>query len=53
MAVFAEFHDQGKFEKNLNATFIPLIPKTHGAGEIKDFHPISLVGEFTRLLPRV
>jgi hypothetical protein len=44
MAVFAEFHDQGKFEKSLNATFIPLISKTHGATEIKDFHPISLVG---------
>uniref|UniRef100_A0A2N9GEX2 Reverse transcriptase domain-containing protein n=1 Tax=Fagus sylvatica TaxID=28930 RepID=A0A2N9GEX2_FAGSY len=28
---------------SLNATFISLIPKKHGADEIKDFRPISLV----------
>jgi hypothetical protein len=53
MVVFAEFHDQGKFEKSLNATFTPLIPKTHGAAEIKDFHPISLVGGVYKIIAKV
>lgn len=32
----------GKFEKNLNATFIAHIPKKVGTLNIKDFWPISL-----------
>ena len=44
MAVFADFHSYGKFVKSINSTFISLIPKFHGAKEIKDFRPISLVG---------
>jgi hypothetical protein len=44
MAVFAEFHSRGKFEKSFNATFISLIPKKTGAMEVKDFRPISLIG---------
>jgi hypothetical protein len=31
MAVFSKFHDQGKFVKSINSTFIALIPKVHGA----------------------
>ena len=31
------------FKRSLNATFVTLIPKKHGADEIKDFRPISLV----------
>jgi hypothetical protein len=34
MAVFFEFHDQGKFVKSINSTFIALIPKVHDAKEI-------------------
>jgi hypothetical protein len=30
MQVFLEFHEHGKFEKSLNATFISLIPKKMG-----------------------
>jgi hypothetical protein len=44
MAVFNEFHSRGKFEKSFNATFVSIILKKDGAVEIKDFHPISLVG---------
>jgi hypothetical protein len=34
MVVFADFHSQGKFVKNINSTFISLIPKIHGAKRI-------------------
>jgi hypothetical protein len=34
MAFFKEFHSQGKFEKNFNATFASLIPKKAGAVEM-------------------
>jgi hypothetical protein len=44
IAVFADFHSHGKFVKSINSTFLSLIPKFHGAKEIKDFRPISLVG---------
>ena len=27
MVVFKEFHERGRFEKNINATFVALIPK--------------------------
>ena len=40
-------------KKSLNATFIFLIPKTHGASEIKDFHPISLVGGTYKIVAKV
>ena len=46
LAVFEEFHQHCKFEKSLNATFIALIPKKNDAFNIRDFRPISLVGEF-------
>ena len=31
LAFFEEFHEYGKFEKSMNASFIALIPKTHKA----------------------
>ena len=34
----------------MNATFITLISKKSVAVEVKDFHPISLVGGFIKLL---
>jgi hypothetical protein len=53
MVVFAEFHIRGKFVKSINPTFISLIPKTHGAKEIKDFRPISLVGGIYKIIAKV
>jgi hypothetical protein len=53
MAVFSKFHDRGKFVKSINSTFIALIPKVHGAQEIKDFHPISLVGGIYKIIAKV
>jgi hypothetical protein len=53
MAVFADFHSQGKFVKIINSTFISLIPKFHGAKKIKDFCPISLVGGVYKIIAKV
>ena len=53
MVVFAEFHARGKFVKSINSTFISLIPKVHGAKEIKDFRPISLVGGIYKIIAKV
>jgi hypothetical protein len=53
MTVFSEFHDRGEFVKSINSTFIALIPKVHGAREIKDFRPISLVGGIYKIIAKV
>jgi hypothetical protein len=53
MAVFSEFHERGKFVKCINSTFITLIPKRHGAKEIKDFRPISLVSGVYKIIAKV
>ena len=53
MAVFHQFHDNGQFEKSLNATFIALIPKKHATNEIRDFWPISLVGRVYKIIAKV
>jgi hypothetical protein len=53
MVVFEEFHARGKFVKSINSTFISLIPKIHGAKEIKDFRPISLVGGVYKIISNV
>jgi hypothetical protein len=53
MAVFKEFHEIGKFEKSLNATFMVLIPKKAGAMEIKDFRPTSLVSGVYKIISKV
>jgi hypothetical protein len=53
MAVFEEFYARGKFVKNINSTFISLIPKTQGAKVIIDFRPISLVGRVYKIIAKV
>jgi hypothetical protein len=53
MDVFAEFHTRGKFEKSLNATFVSLIPKKTGAMDVRNFHPISLVGGIYKIISKV
>jgi hypothetical protein len=53
MKVFSDFHARGKFEKSLNASFITLIPKIPGAIDLKDFHPISLVGGIYKIIAKI
>ena len=53
MAIFVDFHRTRIFEKSLDASFLCLIPKKTNAINIKDFHPISLVGSLYKLLSKV
>ena len=53
MELFKDFHQQGRFVKSLNSTFLVLIPKKEGAEDLKDFRPISLVGSLYRLIAKV
>jgi hypothetical protein len=53
LVVCHEFHEYCSFERSLNATFISLIPKKHGADEIKDFRPISLVGGMYKIIAKL
>ena len=41
------------FKRSLNATFVTLIPKKHGADEIKNFRPISLVGGMYKIIAKM
>ena len=44
MGFCREFYEQGRFVRNLNTTFLVLVPKKGGAEDLRDFRPISLVG---------
>ena len=48
-----EFHEQSRFVKNLNATFLVLIPKKQTVEDFKDLKPISLVGSLYKILAKV
>ncbi|RVW37191.1 Mitochondrial carrier protein MTM1 [Vitis vinifera] len=48
-----DFHEQGRFVKSLNASFLVLIPKKGRAEDLKDYKPISLVGSLYKLLAKV
>ena len=50
---FVYFHRHFVFERSMNASFLALIPKKCNAVNIKDFHPISLVGNVYKLLSKV
>ena len=53
MTIFKDFFVFGKFVKSLNSTFIVMVPKKEGAGDFKDFRPISLVGSLYKLIAKV
>ena len=53
LGFFKEFHEQGKFVRSINATFLVLIPKKQNVANIKDLRPISLVGGLYKILAKV
>ena len=53
MVVFKDFFVSGKFVKNLNSTFIVMVPNKEGENDFKDFRPISLVGSLYKLIAKV
>lgn len=53
MQIFSDFHVGFKFEKSLNSTFIALILKIVGVVELKEFFPISLIGEIYKIISNV
>ena len=53
MELFKDFHQQGRFVKSLNSTFLVLILKKEGVEDLKDFKPISLVGSLYKLIAKV
>ena len=53
MGFFKEFHDNNKFVKSLNSTFLVLIPKKETAEDIMDYRLISLVGSLYKILAKV
>ena len=53
MEFLKDFFDHNKFVRNLNSTFLVLIPKKENAMDIKDYRPISLVGGLYKVLAKV
>ena len=41
LGFFREFHEQGKFVRSLNTTFLVLIPKKRGVDDLRHYRPIS------------
>lgn len=48
-----EFHQRGKLNRAINATFITLIPKVFNLVELRDYRPISLVGCVYKLFSKM
>lgn len=44
--MLSEFHSRGRINKEMNATFLTLIPKVPNPVGLRDYRPISLVGVF-------
>ena len=53
MSFFREFHEHGRFVRNLNTTFLVLVPKKGGVEDLRDFRSISLVEGLYKLLGKV
>ena len=53
MRFFREFHEESRFVKSLNATFLVLVPKKGDAEDLRNFGQISLVGNLYKLLAKV
>jgi len=53
MHFMVEFHQNGKLSRDINSTFIALIPKIDNPKKLNDFRPISLVGSIYKILAKV
>ena len=53
MGFLKECHDNNKFVKSLNSTFLVLIPKKETTEDIMDYRLISLVGSLYKILAKV
>ena len=53
LGFFKEFHDQSRFVKSLNATFLVLIPKKQNVEDFKDQRSISLVGGLYKIMTKL
>ncbi|KAK3206429.1 hypothetical protein Dsin_020475 [Dipteronia sinensis] len=53
MNFMKEFHRDGEVVKDINRTFVTLIPKVGKLETIKDYRPISLVGSMYKILAKV
>jgi hypothetical protein len=53
LMLFAEFYSNSKLPSSFSSYFITLIPKVLNPHELKDFHPISLLGSLYKLLAKV
>ncbi|KAK3227948.1 hypothetical protein Dsin_007810 [Dipteronia sinensis] len=53
MKFIHEFHGNASIVKDLNNTFVSLIPKCSNSASMKDFRPINLVGSMYKILAKV
>ena len=53
MKVFKDFFETGNFVRNLNTTFLVMVPTKGGPEEFKDFKPICLVGNLYKCIAKV
>lgn len=52
-AMWSKYYHRGHLNKEINVTFITLIPKASNPVELKDFRPISLVGCDSKFLFKI
>ena len=52
MVFFRDFHERGRFVRNLNSTFLVLVLKKGDVEDLRDYRPISLVGGLYELLAK-
>ena len=53
LIMFRKFHENGKFVRSLNTTFLVLVPKREGDKDRKDYTPISMVGSLYKWIAKV
>lgn len=51
--MLSEFHQRGNLNKDINATFLTLIPKVPNLVQLKGYRPISLVDCVNKLLAKI